>query len=101
MGLHAKSPPRRFSLQANLGLANIRRELRRREELMKNASGWSYLVIRWLRFSRRWAWAATAVGLVAALTPAMTLAQTRAPVIESFNGSGLTLRAYINNILMQ
>jgi hypothetical protein len=68
---------------------------------MKNASGWSYLIMTRLRFSRRWAWAAAAVGLAAALTPAATLAQTRARAIDSFNGSGLTLRAYINDILKQ
>ena len=68
---------------------------------MKNASGWSYLVMICLRFSPRWAWAAAAIGLVAALTPAMTLAQTGVPVIASFNGSGLTLRAHINNVLKQ
>ena len=59
---------------------------------MKNAFGW-------LRFLPRWAWAAAAIGLVAALTPAVALAQAGPSVINSFNGSGLTLRAYINGIL--
>ena len=68
---------------------------------MKNASGWSYLTMICLRFSPRWAWAAAAIGLVAALTPAMTLAQTGVPVIASFNGSGLTHRAHINDVLKQ
>ena len=85
---------------------------------MKNASGWSYLFLVWLRFSLRWAWAAAAIVLLAALTPTMTLAQkgtastsakadsqrakaNRVTVIASFNGRGLTLRAYINDILKQ
>ena len=68
---------------------------------MKNASGWSYLVTISLRRPLRWAvWAAVALGLAAALTPATTLAQKRV-VIASFNGSGLTLRAYISDILKQ
>jgi hypothetical protein len=61
---------------------------------MKNAFGW-------LRFLPRWAWAAAAIGLVAALMPALALAQAGPRVIHSFNGSGLTLRAYINGILKQ
>jgi hypothetical protein len=68
---------------------------------MKDASGWSYLFNKGLRISRRWAWTAAAIGLVAALTPAAALAQARATVINSFNGSGLTLRAHINNVLKQ
>jgi hypothetical protein len=84
---------------------------------MKNASGWSYLFMVRLRFSPRSAWAAAAVVLVAALTPTMTLAQkgttisakadsqrakpNRVAAIASFNGRGLTLRAYINDILKQ
>ena len=68
---------------------------------MKNASGWSRLLIMWLRFSPRWAWGAAAIGLVAALTPASALAQPGPSVIVSYNGSGLTLRAYINGILKQ
>ena len=74
---------------------------------MKNASGWSYLFLVWLRFSLRWAWAPAAIVLVAALTPTMTLARgstvkkVDATAIASFNGRGLTLRAYINNILKQ
>jgi hypothetical protein len=57
---------------------------------MKNA-------FRWLRFLPRWA---AAISLVAALTPALALAQA-GPRINSFNGNGLTLRAYINGILKQ
>jgi hypothetical protein len=49
----------------------------------------------------RWAWAAAAIGLIVALTPALALAQARSSLIDSFNGSGLTLRAYINGILKQ
>jgi hypothetical protein len=66
---------------------------------MKNASGWSYLVTTSLRFTLRWAaGAAVAIGLAAALTPATALAQKKV-VITSFDGRGLTLRAYINDIL--
>lgn len=68
---------------------------------MKNASGWSGHAIGALRCSRRLALAAAAIGLVAALTPTVALAQTRPVVIDSFNGRGLTLRAYINDILKQ
>ena len=64
---------------------------------MSNASGWSYPVIVWLRLSLRWA---CAIGFLVALTPAMTLAQTGV-TIASFNGSGLTLRAHINDVLKQ
>jgi hypothetical protein len=69
--------------------------------LMKNASGWSYLVTIFSRFSLGWAQAAALIGLLAVLSPAMTIAKTRATTITSFNGSGVTLRAYINNILKQ
>jgi hypothetical protein len=48
-------------------------------------------------FSPRWACAAAAISLAAALTPASAIAQ----VIDSYNGSGLTLRAYINGVLKQ
>jgi hypothetical protein len=65
---------------------------------MTSVSGWSHVFVR---FSRRWAWAAAAVGLVAVLTPAAALAQAGAAVIDSFNGNGMTLRAYINGILKQ
>jgi hypothetical protein len=67
---------------------------------MKNASGWSHL----FRI-----WAAAAIVLLAA-APTTTLARTAAghhgsttktTVIASFNGRGLTLRAYINDILNQ
>jgi hypothetical protein len=78
-------------LQAENIFAKIRLELRLREGLMKNAFGW-------LRFLPRWA---AAIGLVAALTPALAIAQAGPGVINSFNGSGLTLRAYINGILKQ
>ncbi len=60
---------------------------------MTSVSGWSRVF-----FSPRWVLAALAVGLVAVLTPAAGLAQGR---IDSFNGSGMTLRAYINGILKQ
>jgi hypothetical protein len=56
---------------------------------MKNTSGWS-----------RWAWVAAAIGLVTALTPASALAQAGLK-IDSYNGRGLTLGAYINGILKQ
>jgi hypothetical protein len=46
----------------------------------------------------RWACVAAAICLVAALTPESSLAQGR---IDSYNGSGLTLRAHINGILAQ
>jgi hypothetical protein len=36
-----------------------------------------------------------------ALAPALALAQARPRLIDSFNGSGLTLRAYINGMLKQ
>jgi hypothetical protein len=60
---------------------------------MNNAFGWLRLP--------RWALPAAAIGLVAALAPAVALAQAGPDVIKSFNGSGLTLRAYINGILKQ
>jgi hypothetical protein len=64
---------------------------------MKDVSGWSRAV---LRFSTWWACVAAAICFVAALTPASSLAQGRT-VIDSYNGSGLTLRAHINGILTQ
>jgi len=64
---------------------------------MKNVSGWSRVL---LRFLLRWACVAAAICLAAALTPSSSLAQGRT-VIDSFNGSGLTLRAHINGILAQ
>jgi len=57
---------------------------------MKNVSAWS-----------RVACVAAAICLAAALTPASALAQAGAAVINSYNGTGLTLRAYITNILKQ
>ena len=65
---------------------------------MKNVSGWSRVL---LRFSPRWACVAAAICLVAALAPASALAQAGSTVINSYNGTGLTLRAYITNILKQ
>jgi hypothetical protein len=65
---------------------------------MKNVSAWSRVV---LRFSPRWAYVAVAVCLAAALTPASALAQAGVTVINSYNGSGSTLRAYITSILNQ
>jgi hypothetical protein len=84
---------------------------------MKNASGWSYLSTVWLRFAPRSALAAAAISLATALTLTMALApagvssafakerakpkKADTTVIASFNGRGLTLGAYINNILKQ
>jgi hypothetical protein len=65
---------------------------------MKNVSGWSRVL---LRFSPRWACVAAAICLAAAFTPASAVAQARPTVINSYNGSGLTLRGYINGILKQ
>jgi len=52
---------------------------------------------RTAHLSPRLACAAAAIGFVAALTPVSALAQA----IDSYNGNGLTLRAYINGILKQ
>jgi len=65
---------------------------------MKNVSGWSRVL---LRFSPRWACVAAAICLMAALAPPSALAQAGSTVINSYNGTGLTLRAYITNILKQ
>jgi hypothetical protein len=65
---------------------------------MKNTFGWSRVV---LNFSTRWACLAVAICLLAALTPVSALAQAGRTVIDSYNGSGMTLRAYINGILKQ
>jgi hypothetical protein len=64
---------------------------------MKNVSGW-YGVLS--SFSTKWAYVAAAICLVVALTPASALAQAGAR-LDSYNGSGMTLRAYINGILNQ
>ena len=65
---------------------------------MKNVYVWSRVL---LRLSPRLARVAAAICLVAALTPASALAQAGRVVIDSFNGSGLTLRAHVNGILRQ
>jgi hypothetical protein len=52
-------------------------------------------------FRRGGACVAAAICLAAALTPASALAQAGSTVINSYNGTGLTLRAYITNILKQ
>jgi len=62
---------------------------------MEYASGWPRALC--LRISPRSACAAAAIGLATALTPALA----QAPAIDSYNGNGLTLRAYITRILTQ
>src|SRR5215470_8418937 len=76
-------------------MADIRLELGK--GLMKNGSVWSGVL---LRVSRRWTCIAAAICVVIALAPASALAQAGAR-IDSYNGSGMTLRAYINGILNQ
>ena len=56
-------------------------------------------ISRWLRISRVCVLAA--IGLMAVTTPARVMAQAGPAVINSFNGTGMTLRAYINGILRQ
>ena len=65
---------------------------------MKNVYVWSRVL---LRLSPKLACVAAAICLVAALTPASALAQAGRVVIDSFNGSGSTLRAHVNGILRQ
>jgi hypothetical protein len=65
---------------------------------MKNVYIWSRVL---LRFSPSLACIAAAICLAAALTPASAVAQAGRTVIDSFNGSGLTLRAHLNGILRQ